>query len=208
MPSRAILVGDRVRVPFGLDTVDGVVEDVYEHGSSRRVVVRIAVPGASEDGETVTLPADDVELRDEAEAIPPGTWVTGAQYERKLGEALQRLLPSLPADAEIHTQVLTGGDRGADYVIQSGNREVLIEAKTGTRQAHVTTDMVNQLRRLLSYMRPRDVAGLLVTDLNFTPSAQRLLRQSSRLRAVRWRSPRDDKQLAAALASLLSGKSE
>jgi hypothetical protein len=204
MPSRAIQVGDQVRVPWGLDTVDGVVEDIYESSHGRRMLVRVAVPGASEDGETITLPADEVQLRDEAEGVPPGTWVTEAQYERKLGEALRRLLPLLQLHAEIRSQIGTGAERRADFVVQSGNRKVFIEAKTGTRQKHITTDTVNQLRRLLSYGQPSDVAGLLVTDLDLTPNAQRLIRESPRLRAVRWRSSHDDKRLAAALTSLLS----
>jgi hypothetical protein len=199
MPSRSILVGDRVRVPWGLDTVDGVVEDIYETGHGRRVVIRVTVPGASDDGETLTLPADAVELRDEAEPAAPGTGLTGAQYERKLQEALQRLALSL--DAEIHLQVL-GAPGRVDFVVQAGDRKIFIEAKTGSRRNYVTADMVNQLRSLLE-MQSEDVAGLLVTDLDLTPDAQRLVRESPRLQAVRWRSRNDDHRLAAALTSLL-----
>jgi hypothetical protein len=202
MPSRTIRVGDRVRVPWGLDTVDGVVEDVYETGSSRRIVIRVAVPGA-EDGETVTLPADVVELRDETESVPPGTGVTGARYERKLHDALERVIPSLRMDAQVHSGVGTSAGR-PDFIVECGNRKVLIEAKAGVHQRHLTTDMVNQLRRMLSYLRSSDVAGLLVTDLEFTPNARRFLQDLPRIQAVRWRGPNDDKRLAAALASLLS----
>lgn len=203
MSSQAVQVGDRVRVPWGLDVLDGLVEDIYETSSGRRVVVRVAVPGSSE-AETVTLPAETIEPPENAETASPGSWVTGARYERKLGEALQRLVPSLRADTGILVQVAMGRGQSADFVVQSGNRKVFIEAKSGTHQRHVTTDMVNQLRRLLRYANSRDVAGLLVTDLDLTPSAQRLLRESPQLRAVRWRSSSDDKRLADALASLLS----
>jgi hypothetical protein len=203
MSSQAVQVGDRVRVPWGLDVLDGLVEDIYETSSGRRVVVRVVVPGSSE-AETVTLPAETIELPEKAEAASPGSWVTGARYERKLGEALQRLVPSLLADTGIQAQVAMGGEQRADFIVQSGDRKVFIEAKSGTHQRHITTDMVNQLRRLLRYTKSEDVAGLLVTDLSFTPNAQRLLRESPRLRAVRWRSSSDDKRLADALASLLS----
>jgi hypothetical protein len=208
MPSRAISLGDHVRVPWGLDTLEGVVEDIYETGSGPRVVVRVAVPGSSEDGETVTLPADTVELRDEADGAPPGAWVTAAQYERKVSEALQRVLPSLEVDGEVQLGTHAKRDRGSDFVVRSGHRNVLIQVKTGTRQRHITTDMVNQLRRQIAYAQQKDVAGLLVTDLTLTPAAHRLLRASPRLRAVRWHGPRDDGRLAAALASLLAGNEE
>jgi hypothetical protein len=204
MPAKAVQVGDHVRVPWGLDVLDGFVEDVYETSSGRRVVVRVAVPGSS-DAETVTVPAEIVEPPEGVEATSsPGSWVTGARYERKLGEALQRLLPSLMTDAKIQPHVLVGGSQRADFVVRSGDRTIFIEAKSGTNQRHVTTDMVNQLRRLLRYTNSTNVAGLLVTDLSLTPNAQRLLRQSPRLQAVRWRSRSDDKRLADALASLLN----
>jgi hypothetical protein len=230
MPSRAIEVGDHVRVPWGLDTVDGVVEDIYESTHGRRMLVRVAVPGGDEDGETITLPAEDVELRDEAKPVSPGAWVTEAQYERKLGEALQRLQHSSLSDADIYPKrealwryrrLVTDLDRiprldadfrlareaargrGADFVVQSGDRKVLIEAKTGILQDRITTDMINQLRMLLSHMQWEDTKGLLVTDLDLTPDAQQLLREFPRLRVVRWRGRHDDKRLASVLTSLL-----
>jgi Restriction endonuclease len=203
MSSQAVQVGDRVRVPWGLDMLDGLVEDIYETSSGRRMVVRVVVPGSSQ-AETVTLPAETIELPEGAETVSPGSWVTGARYERKLGEALQRLLASLRVDTGIQAHMTMGGDRRADYVVQSGNRKVFIEAKSGTHQRHLTTDMVNQLRRQLRYASSGDVAGLLVTNLDLTPSAQRLVRESPRLRVVRWRGSSDDKRLADALASLLS----
>jgi hypothetical protein len=235
MPSRAIQVGDYVRVPWGLETVDGVVKDIYESSHGRRVVIRVTVPGASEDGETVTLPADDVELRDEAESVSPGAWLTEVQYERKLGEALQRLQRSWLSDAEVHPkeearqrlwpldahlyeetrrrlrpldadlylEIDAGRGQGADFVVESGDRKVLIEAKPGILQNRIITDIIDQLRMLLSHMQSEDVAGLLVTDQDLTPDAQQLLRESPRLRAVRWRGPHDDKRLATVLTSLL-----
>jgi hypothetical protein len=114
MPSRAILVGDHVRIPWGLDTLDGVVEDIYEHGSSRRVVVRVAVPGAGDDGETVTLPAEVVRSQDEAENASPGEWVTEVRYERKVGEALVQLLAALSPEGRVVANVEMDRNREAD----------------------------------------------------------------------------------------------
>jgi primosomal protein N' len=50
-------VGDRVRVPWGLDEVDGTVVEVYDSGLGPRVVVRVLLEGVDpESAETVTLP--------------------------------------------------------------------------------------------------------------------------------------------------------
>jgi hypothetical protein len=208
MPSRAMLVGDQVRVPWGLDILDGVVEDIYETGSGRRVVVRVAVPGASEDDAIVTLPAEDVQLRDEAESTSPGAWVTGARYERRLTEALGRLLSKLPGKAQLKMQPRISPDWEADFAIQSGPRVVLIEAKAGGPQRRITAETVHRLRASLAKIRPRATAGLLVTDREVTSAASQLLRETPSLRAIQWRGPRDDDRLAAALASLLSGSEE
>jgi len=54
-------------------------------------------------------------------------------------------------------------------------------------------------------MGSEDAVGLLVTDADFTPSAQRLIQESPRLSAVRWRNRHDDRLLAEVLASLLRG---
>ena len=202
MPSRAVQVGDQVRVPWGLDMVDGVVEDIYDSSHGPRMLIRVAIPGASEDGETITLPAAEVQLRDEAEDAPPGTWVTEAQYERRLGSALQRLLFSLPTDAEIRSNVRDASGQEVDFVVQSGNRKIFIEVKTGSRQKRVTADVVNRLRSLLK-TQSGDSAGLLVTDRDLTGEAQRIIKESPRLHVVRWRGASDNHRLASELTSLL-----
>lgn len=55
--------GDRVEIDWGLDTLEGVVEAVYETGIGTRVVVRVPILGPS--GEeleqtTVTLPVEAI----------------------------------------------------------------------------------------------------------------------------------------------------
>jgi hypothetical protein len=132
--------------------------------------------------------------------------VIGARYERRLAEALRRLLPSLPADTEIQEDVRAGVNREADFVVRSGDNKVVIEAKTGAQKRLITTYMVNQSRSLLSHIPDRDAEALLITDLDFTSSAQQLLSESPQIYAVRWRGPRDDKLLGRVLTSILSGK--
>lgn len=58
MSRRGPRPGDRVLVNWGLDEVEGVVEDVYGLGSARRAVVRIPFlgPDGEELGESITVP--------------------------------------------------------------------------------------------------------------------------------------------------------
>lgn len=208
MPSQSPRVGDHVRVPWGLDTLDGVVEDVYETGAGPRVVIRILDPDASGETETVALPAEVVELATEGEGSPPGSWLTGARYQRNVGKALQRLLPTLLGEHDFHAhawaQPWIDPDRRPDFLIHAGPRSLVVEAKTGGAEKHVTAETVQQLQAFLATL-PRDVSALLVIDAELTPQARALLYETPRLRAVRWRNARDDSRLGAAVASLLRG---
>jgi hypothetical protein len=212
VPSQGLQVGDHVRVPWGLDTLEGVIEDVYETGAGRRVVVRALAPDIGEP-ETVSLPAETVELADEAEDSPLGAWVTGARYERSVAEALQRLLPALLGEGDFQALVEPRIDpnRRPDFLIQAGPWWLVVEAKAGGSEQNVTAEAVRQLQSYLvnlprrANLPRRHVAGLLVTDAKLTPSAQKLMHASPQLHAVRWRSARDDSRLAAAVASLLRG---
>jgi Restriction endonuclease len=215
MPTRAIVVGDRVRVPWGLDVLEGEVTNVYDIGSGQRVVVRVTVPDVSEESETLTiaLPVEVVEpVESDAEDRSPGEWVASRpherRYEQSLEEALRRVLSSLPAPTNVERH---DPDTGVDYLIRRGDCFVLIEAKAARQRAMVHGDAVRQLRRSLDrFKRLRGgvhgqcAAGLLVTDQELTEAAEQLLRDAP-LRAVRWRGSRDDKRLAEALESLLSG---
>jgi restriction endonuclease len=209
MPSHGLHVGDHVRVPWGLDTLDGVVEDVYETGAGPRVLIRVLVPGGSEEAETLTLPADAVELADEAERSSPGAWVPGARYERSVAEALQRILPTLLGEwdfqAQSWAQPWIGPDRRPDFLIHAGPRLLVLEAKTGGSEKNVTAEAVQQLQAYLAKLPSWQAAGLLVTDAELTPQARALLHESPRIHAVRWRNARDDHRLAAALSSVLGG---
>ena len=58
-------VGDHVRVPWGLDEVEGDVMAVYGSGLGRRITVAVRIEGA-DDTFTVTYPEDAVERADAA----------------------------------------------------------------------------------------------------------------------------------------------
>jgi hypothetical protein len=206
VPSQDLHVGDYVRVPWGLDTLDGVVEDVYETGAGPRVTVRVLDPDTSEEAETVTLPAEAIQSAYEAEGRPPGAWITGARYERDVAKALQRLLPAVLEEFDFQPQSWpeprVHPDHRPDLIIQAGPRWLVVEAKTGGPGKKVAAEGVQQLRAFLANL-PKQALGLLVTNAELAPRARELLDTTPRLHAVRWRSARDDGRLADALASLL-----
>jgi hypothetical protein len=59
------VIGSHVRVPWGLDTAEGVVVDAYESGIGPQVVVAVQLEG-SDATLTVTVPADLVEQAERA----------------------------------------------------------------------------------------------------------------------------------------------
>jgi len=90
-------VGDTVYVRYGLDILEGTVFDRYETGSGARVVVRLATSDDA-DGEppTIAVAESDLFRSDQASEIePPGTWVSAAQFERMVNQALHPLWPRL-----------------------------------------------------------------------------------------------------------------
>jgi restriction endonuclease len=207
MPAEAVVLGERVRVPWGLDKLEGVVVDVYETGSGRRVVVEVSLPGRSDDPDEVTtiaLPEEAVEtLRQGSTAISPGAWVTGLRYERSVGEALERLA----SEVLDRGQVFEGhrrSDQGVDFLLLGEPRPIVVEVKTSRPPREIT---VSDLRKLLGRLRSETFPGkavvLLVTDQKLTPDAEEFLNNTARLRVVRWRDSRDDSRLAAALKLLV-----
>src|SRR2546430_13238597 len=95
MPSSKVLkTGDRVAVPWGVDTREGEVVAVYQTGDVLQVVVRLSVPeGGGDASPTVVLPADSVTPLSEVRDLPaPGAWLIGFRYEREVAEALSRVL--------------------------------------------------------------------------------------------------------------------
>lgn len=64
MSHSAVRVGQRVRLPWGFDTVDGTVVDVF--GSPARPFVRVAIevldPDDDDDLPVIAVPFDSVEV--------------------------------------------------------------------------------------------------------------------------------------------------
>jgi len=192
MPARGPLVGDQVLVAWGLDRLRGVVESVYEAGSGRRVVVRVALPGGHD--ETLALPADAVELAEPgSEPASPGSWLLQLRYERLVLAALERLLNN--ADIEWQGRA----DDGSDFLINTRPHPLVVEIKASPPSRKISAQ---DLEALLEQIRARSARGLLVTDGELTAAAKKLLERTGPLRVVQWRDPRDTEVLADALESL------
>jgi hypothetical protein len=58
-------VGDHVKVPWGLDEVEGEVVAAYDSGTGRKITVAVSIQGA-DDAFTVTYPASAVAPADAA----------------------------------------------------------------------------------------------------------------------------------------------
>jgi hypothetical protein len=58
-------VGDHVKVPWGLDEVEGEVVAAYDSGTGRKITVTVSIQGA-DDPFTVTYPANAVVRTDAA----------------------------------------------------------------------------------------------------------------------------------------------
>jgi hypothetical protein len=192
------MVGDQVFVTWGLDRIRGVVESVYETGSGRRVVVRVALPGGH-DNETLALPVDAVELAEpNSEPASPGSWLPHLRYERLVRAALERLLDN--ARIEWHGRA----DDGTDLVIHTQPRPLLVQIKARPSSHKIST---RELEALLAHMRNESARGLLVTDRELTAAARKLVDTTEPLRVVHWRDSRDNRVLADALESLTASAS-
>lgn len=214
MAERTYSVGEPVHVPWGLDVVEGVVVSAYGSGEARQVVVKVMLPDAPDDAEdtTVTLPASALEAADlEADERRPGSWLPALHYERELTEAITSIVrriwgdrarlerPASSAEPELARNVR------ADIEIKLSDRTVLIEAKAPA-SGRVSERTVTALVVLLAAAHA--AAGLLVTNGELSPGAEERVRDANRegvpLRAVTWRSQRDNQNLARALGELLA----
>lgn len=55
-----VRVGDEVELPWGFDTVRGVVIDIYGPSARPHVLVRVPIQGPEESADTISVPKDAV----------------------------------------------------------------------------------------------------------------------------------------------------
>jgi len=195
-------VGDRVAVPWGLDTVEGVVVATYRTGEVDRVVVEISAQEAGADAEpiTVVLPVDEV--ADVGQVRRGGAWLDGFRYEREVAEAVARVLQAWQPRVNV-TQAST--DEGADFIVDTPFGTLIVEIKHTDR---ISEQAVRQLQSWLSNAMTQLAKGLLVGDGTLSESLRRQIKPNGLLSAdlgiVRWRGTKDDQRLREVIYALFS----
>jgi hypothetical protein len=205
-PATTLKTGDRVAVPWGLDTRRGEVRAVYHTGDLERVLVEL---DAGENGldelQTVVLAADAVKpLAEEPDLPPPGSWLVGLRYERDIGQALSRVLrdwqPTIKTNAEY-------SGREVDLLVESSHGVLVVEVKVvqDLLPERIFDRAIQQLRRTLDILS--GAKGLIATPATLPTSVTRRIGPdgmlSSDLAAVQWRGNKDDKQLRRVVRALL-----
>ncbi len=197
-------VGDRVAVPWGLDTVEGVVVATYRTGAVDRLVIEVKAPGTAAEGEatTIVLPANEVagigDLRH------GGDWLHGYRYEREVAAAITRVINEWQPSSNVTQE---GADLRADITADTPFGTLIVEVK---RMDQIPEHAVRQLQNFVSKATDRRAKGLLVVDGTLSESLRRKLADkgllSPDLGVVRWRGPKDDKRLSTVIQALFSPK--
>jgi hypothetical protein len=212
MPPRiALKAGDRVAVPWGLDTRRGEVRAVYRTGDVERLLVQLdADENGPDEPQTVVLAADAVKpLAEEPDLPAPGTWLVGLRYERDIAEALSRALGDW--HPTIRTNVEDSG-REIDLLVESSHGALVVEVRAVRDQLpeQMFDAAVRQLRRILKVLP--DAKGLLATRAALPASVTKAIEPDgllfSNLAAVQWRGPKDDKQLRRVVRALLDDSTD
>ncbi|WP_430379448.1 hypothetical protein [Streptomyces sp. B1-3] len=179
MTDRDYEVGESVAVPWGLDTVDGVVVGAYGEGGSRRVLVEVNVD--DDVTETIPFPPHALELARVPEThSPPGSWVDAARFENSVRSALLQALHDLKPnwEGQVHSEVPIGPGQRIDMAIELSDRLLIVEVKyfsqgVSSRDA----SSFDQLRYFLSQLREqgfdRAVALLVVNRQPSEPMLKR-----------------------------------
>jgi hypothetical protein len=197
--------GDRVAVPWGLDVVEGPVVSTHGQGPERRVVVSVDLPD-TEESQLVTFPIRELEeAAQDASERPPGAWLSGYRYGQELRRTLEQLAESDPELTYLQSQAESPtADSRADFTLDLGRHQLIIEAKASP-SGRVSRKAVDQL--MYYVIRSQARHGLLVTNAPLSADALSQLDVAHKLgidlRAVQWRSPDDNPQLASVIRELL-----
>ena len=129
MPPRTTpRAGDRVAIPWGVDTREGEVSAIYHTGDIERVLVRLDAPeGTYEEGQTVVLPAEAVRLLSDKSALhAPGTWLRGFRFERAVAEALSQVLAKWQPSVQLNIET---SDWDIDALVETSTELLSLKLK-------------------------------------------------------------------------------
>lgn len=212
MPSsKALKAGDRVAVPWGLDSREGEVVAIYRTGAVDRVVVKLAMlEDSGDESPTVVLPADAIQLLNDDAAVPAaGTWLPGFRYEREVAAALARVTSDLEARIQLNAQQ-PGAEVEVDILLESQQGTLVVEVKATDHLSERSFEAtISQLRAAMkSYGSSK---GMLVAASALPSSIRKKIGSGGllypNLGVVRWRGAEDDRRLYLVVSALLSDHS-
>ncbi|MGK5529968.1 hypothetical protein [Streptomyces sp. URMC 129] len=201
-------LGERVRVPWGVDETEGEVVAVYGEGAAQRVVVRLDSKdeGEGAEPETVAVRASDIRAIDQLPGAPSSpSWVESVRYTRQLRKALETVLPRIATG----TQITPAGDMpgighndvGIDLTVSRAGRLVLVVEVKATTTVPLDAAL-DQLHAYLAHA-PHGVAGLLVFPGSLKNAPTDKDDSRNPIAVVQWRDARDNQRLSRTLKSLL-----
>lgn len=202
-------VGMPVRVPWGLDEVDGTVEAIYGQGPLMKLAVSLHVPEAeSGEVETLVLPARLVEpVIVGAEREPTGYWLEEYHYWERVAAAVAESLEG--SGAGIQSQLHLAGGRSDVVVTMPNGVTLLVECKaTMHPTVGLVRDAVEQLMRFAAEL-PGPTAGLLAVRNQLASVVEATARKTLDaadipVAIVTWRDERDSDALRAAVTRLVN----
>lgn len=202
-------IGDRVRIPWGVDVLDGIVVEIQTTTMGSRAVVQVDLPGAvEEDGApaTVTLPLSALQP---ADWWPDATgriggWAAYASYERHVLAAFERILANRKNIRFAYPR--HGMDRGYDLLIEAPEGVVAVEMKYYARRRTQTGQVRQLIEATQKAVERTERADLIIVVTNIDVSLALMQEQiinavvsDTPIRVVTWRSQADDPPLAGVI---------
>ncbi|GAA3224507.1 hypothetical protein GCM10017691_12580 [Pseudonocardia petroleophila] len=207
--------GDLVDVPWGLDSVAGIVLESYVSGGVQRVRVAVQIPGSDTRDEIVVRALDLLGQEQAVEGFAKaGGWLRHATYERQIIPLIGSLLDDLQPDTK--WQVSTAWSEGKtelDAIIESSRLAIIIEIKWSLGQ--VFQMVVPMLKRAMGIVRSR--LGVPTVSLVISPNSPKGTRSNnpmttgqltSKVYFARWRGDSDTDQLIQVLRLILSSSDD
>lgn len=182
-----VAIGDRVRVPWGLDLLEGTVVGLQGTGPEAHAVISLIAPGSEDDTpSTVVFPVTAIQRAKEGPDRPTGAWLNVVRYERAVADALGRTLDTPSATIQI-----PAADSGFDIQLEVEGRVVLIVLKI-LRTRRTIGRLMTELRRWNQLRRSIPSAGLLlITQADLPQEVERRSQPDGLIEPglgiVRWR---------------------
>ncbi|PSL54261.1 uncharacterized protein DUF2188 [Saccharothrix carnea] len=200
-------VGDAVVVAWGLDEVEGEIENIYQLGGATRVLVAVSLPDGGR--ETVVLPVDSVRPVAEQPQKDPGYWRSEATFLRILADKFANIGRDL---LDIQLRPRLAEDREADIILSVRNGPPLIVEVKALRRGEEKTAMnaIHQLRRYMETAGSGSRGLLVFLGYGVEENVARTLEEyrDPRISIVVRRGPQDDRNVIEAAIGIIANAAE